>query len=100
MNEKIINPQAEARTPSEAALKIGRTIRQFRQICGLSRKEFANDIGTSPSFVPMLEWGLVDSDICTLERCALAFNMKLSDLLSFQETVCSTLKQEEKFTNS
>ncbi len=83
MEQNGTDPQAEVRKPSDATVKIGRTIRQFRQLLGLSRKEFADDIGVSSSFIRKLEFGLVDSDICTLDKCASTFNLKLSDLLSY-----------------
>ncbi len=53
---------------------------QFRLRLGLTTEQFALDIGSSPSFVRKLEDGVLDVDFETLEKCAHAFNLELSDL--------------------
>ncbi|MBX9691183.1 MAG: helix-turn-helix transcriptional regulator, partial [Cyanobacteria bacterium] len=61
---------------------INHTVMQFRLRLGLSPEQFASDIGTSPSFIRKLEDGVIDADYETLELCAHAFNMELSEMLS------------------
>ena len=75
--------RGETRKPTDMSKRIGQALRRLRLTLGVTPREFADDVGLSPAFVIRLEHGLVDCDIRTLEKCARALNMELSEILLY-----------------
>lgn len=62
-----INVRHRNRTSNFKSL--GKTVREFRLLLGLTPAEFADDVGCSSTFMVRLEEGEVSVDIRTLEKC-------------------------------
>jgi transcriptional regulator with XRE-family HTH domain len=61
-------------------VSLGQKIREFRLALGLSPIEFGDDIGKNQYYVLQLEDGKIDIDLLTLEKCAKALGLEISEL--------------------
>jgi len=66
-------------------VKFGQRIRQLRQAKNLSQEQLAEKANLHPTFIGKIERAEINPSIVTLEKIAQAFNMPLSQLLSFPD---------------
>ncbi|MFM9277993.1 helix-turn-helix domain-containing protein [Paenibacillus jiagnxiensis] len=65
--------------------RIGRRIRAFRKLKGLTQEQLAELVGTNFSYIGKIERGEYNVKIQTLEKIANALGVRLSALLSLSE---------------
>lgn len=65
---------------TSAVLAVGRNIRRVRERKGISREDFARDLGTSIEQVTQWETGQIDLDVDTLDRIVEVLEIKHRDL--------------------
>lgn len=94
-NMQLVN-NSDSHDEIQFTAKVAEVIRQFRLAAGLSPREFAEDIGTSPSFVIRMEAGQVDIDMRLLIRCAEALHTEPADLLLAASTGGDVIVLEEE----
>jgi Helix-turn-helix. len=61
--------------------QLGTTIRQFRLALGFSTETLAEEIGITTSRLAKIEEGSQEIDVRTLQSCANALDMQLSELI-------------------
>lgn len=66
-------------------LKVGQRIRQLRESKNMSQEELAEKADLHPTFIGKIERAEINPSIITLGKIAQAFNIPLSQLLSFSE---------------
>jgi transcriptional regulator with XRE-family HTH domain len=71
----------KARLNKEAILTLGRNVRKYRKIAGLTMMELAGKIDTDFSQVTRIERGLRNSTVSTIFDIAAALNVKPAQLL-------------------
>ncbi len=63
---------------AQLAIQVGEKIRDVRESHGVSQRELATRMGTSQAAVARLEAGGVGSTLTTLQKVALALNVRLT----------------------
>jgi len=63
---------------AQLAIQVGEKIRDVRESAGVSQRELATRMGTSQAAVARLEAGGVGSTLTTLQKVALALNLRLA----------------------
>lgn len=63
---------------TKLAAEVGDRVRRAREAAGLSQRELATRMGTSRAAVARLEAGGVGTTLTTLQRVAVALDLKLS----------------------
>lgn len=63
--------------------KVGKRIKELRQIQGLSQEEFAFRCDLDRTYITSLERGKRNISLENLEKIAKAFNMSLSEFFNF-----------------
>lgn len=66
-------------------VKFGQRVRQLREDKNLSQEQLAEKADLHPTFIGKIERAEINPSIITLEKIARAFNIPLSQLLSFPE---------------
>lgn len=61
--------------------QLGTTIRQFRLALGFSTETLAEEIGITTSRLAKIEEGAQEIDVRTLQACATALDMQLTELI-------------------
>ncbi len=68
----------EGRQAVELAFRIGSSIRELREVAGLSQRALARRMGTSQAQVSRVEAGMVAATLSTLQRAAQALDVVLT----------------------
>jgi len=63
---------------AQLAIQVGEKIRDVRESHGVSQRELATRMGTSQAAVARLEAGGVGSTLTTLQKVAIALNVRLA----------------------
>ena len=63
---------------AQLAIQVGEKIRDVRESAGVSQRELATRMGTSQAAVARLEAGGVGSTLTTLQKVAIALNLRLA----------------------
>ncbi len=63
--------------------KVGKRIKELRQLQGLSQEEFAFKCELDRTYITSLERGKRNISLENLEKIAIAFNMTLSEFFNF-----------------
>ena len=63
---------------TQLAIQVGEKIRDVRESAGVSQRELATRMGTSQAAVARLEAGGVGSTLTTLQKVAIALNLRLA----------------------
>ncbi len=63
-------------------MNVGGHLRQFRQAAGLSLRQFARDLGVSPSFVSQIENGKSQPSVATLYSICSKLNISVDELFA------------------
>jgi len=66
-------------------VKLGQRVRQLRVAKNLSQEQLAEKADLHPTFIGKIERAEINPSVITLEKIAQAFNIPLSQLLSFPE---------------
>lgn len=72
--------QARERREREAAVSVGAQLRDRRLEFGLSLRQFARDLGVSPSFVSQIETGKSQPSVATLYTICSALGLSVDEL--------------------
>lgn len=75
---------------------IGNKIKQIRKQAGLTQKELAKQLGTTQQNLAQYENGKRKPKIETLQKIADALDIKLSELISLNDAIGSTLEVIEE----
>jgi transcriptional regulator with XRE-family HTH domain/mannose-6-phosphate isomerase-like protein (cupin superfamily) len=66
----------------EAVMSVGAQLRESRRAAGLSLRQFARDLGVSPSFVSQIENGKSQPSVATLYTMCSKLNVSVDELFS------------------
>ena len=77
--------RAEAANGRASAGHVGARLRASREAAGMSLRQFARELGVSPSFVSQLENGKTQPSVATLYMICSALDLSIDELFSTEE---------------
>ncbi len=76
------DPQTPPTGPRDAIMSVGAELRTRRLAAGLSLRQFARDLGVSPSFISQMENGKSQPSVATLYMICSALDVSIDELFS------------------